>query len=80
LELGVWGLVLRCAPYSTENSEEPKLTNECPSGMDCSSVSISMVSAPCRKPLEWFNLLYHTLAPLKQGVNVKMCSRNSSGL
>jgi hypothetical protein len=23
LELGVWGLVLRCAPYSTENSEDP---------------------------------------------------------
>jgi len=22
LELGVWALVLRCAPYSTENSEE----------------------------------------------------------
>jgi len=23
LELGVWGLILRCAPYSTENSEKP---------------------------------------------------------
>jgi len=23
LELGAWCLVLRCAPYSTENSEEP---------------------------------------------------------